>query len=610
MAMATETAPLPTWDMTTIYPGPESEEYAASLSELVSRLDRLERMIGEAEALPNSSGATVTAMFEALLRDVDAAFTIANRNGSFLYGYISVDSRDQVAQAKMSELELVLSRFSKFSTRFTAWLGTIDIEALIGSSDAAKTHAFLLRQAAVDARHLMDPGQEELAAELTLSGGSAWARLDDDLTSQIMVPFENDEGILGQLPMPEIRNLAMSADRDVRRRAYEAELDAWKFWQTPIAAALNGVKGEHSTLATRRGWDSTLDQALHQNHIDRQTLDAMLDAARDAFPDMRRYFHAKARVLGIEKLAFYDLFAPLSSEGHTWSWDEALDFVYEQFDRYSPKMRALAERSIDDHWVDAGPRPGKVGGAFCMSIEGDESRVLMNFTPAFDGVRTLAHELGHAYHNLCQADITPWRRQATPMTLAETASTFCETILTQAAIENGTEDERFAILEGSLQDSAQIVVDITSRFLFEQAVYAKRPERTLAAEEFCELMLDAQRQTYGDGLDGDALHPYMWAAKGHYYSPSFAYYNYPYMFGLLFGLGLYAKYQEDPEGFRARYDDLLASTGDVDAATLAARFGFDVQFKAFWEGSLNVVRQDIDTFIELVDRRFPPIMET
>jgi oligoendopeptidase F len=191
------------------------------------------------------------------------------------------------------------------------------------------------------------------------------------------------------------------------------------------------------------------------------------------------------------------------------------------------------------------------------------------------------------------------------MTLAETASTFCETILSQAAIENGTEEEQFSILESSLQDAAQIVVDISSRFLFEQAVCTKRPERALSAEEFCELMLDAQRETYGAGLDPDLLHPYMWAAKGHYYSPSFAYYNYPYMFGLLFGLGLYAKYREDPDAFRASYDDLLAATGDADAATLADRFGFDTTSRAFWEGSLNVIRKDIDTFVELVDRRYP-----
>jgi oligoendopeptidase F len=267
-------------------------------------------------------------------------------------------------------------------------------------------------------------------------------------------------------------------------------------------------------------------------------------------------------------------------------------------------MRDLAERSVNERWIDVAPRPGKVGGAFCMPVGMDESRVLLNFTPSFDSVSTLAHELGHAYHNLCQANTPILQRMSTPMTLAETASTFCETILRKAAIASSPENEAFSILEGSLQDSSQIIVDITSRFLFEQAVMEQRPTRTLSAAEFSELMLDTQRQTYGDGLDPEALHPYMWAVKGHYYSSSAAFYNYPYMFGLLFGLGLYAKYTEDPDGFRARYDDLLASTGSADAASLAREFGFDVQSREFWNSSLDVIRADIDTFVEIVERRF------
>ncbi len=267
-------------------------------------------------------------------------------------------------------------------------------------------------------------------------------------------------------------------------------------------------------------------------------------------------------------------------------------------------MRGLAERAVAERWIDAGPRPGKVGGAFCMGVEGDVSRVLLNYTPAFDGITTLAHELGHAYHNLCEADASMWRRSSTPTTLAETASTFCEAIMRKAAIARSSEEEALTILEGSLQDASQIVIDITSRFLFEQAIIEQRSKRALSPDEFSELMLDAQRDTYGDGLDPDALHPYMWAAKGHYYSSARAFYNYPYMFGLLFGLGLYARYEENPAEFRSSYDDLLASTGDADAATLAARFGFDIRSPEFWEGSLNVIRADIDRFVDIVDRRF------
>jgi pepF/M3 family oligoendopeptidase len=594
---------LPTWDMTTIYPAVDSPEYAVAVETVTAGIDRLESLLVEAEGLEQTRGPEVTAIFERLLAGVDKTAELAYLNLAFLSGHTTVDSRDRAAQAKQSELYLLLSRFNTIGTRLTAWLGTIDVDGLIEDSEAAREHAFLLRQAQVDARHLMAPGEEALSAELTLSGGRAWEQMFDDVTSQIMVPFERTGGEIEQLPMTEIRNLAMDSDRDVRRRAYEAELAAWKQWETPIAAALNGVKGEHTALSRRRQWGEVLDEALHQNHIDRATLDAMMGAARDAFPDLRRYLHAKARALGVERLAWYDLFAPLSASDRVWPWDDALTFLFEQFGTYSDKMRELAEQAVEERWIDAGPRPGKVGGAFCMPVRKGESRVLLNYTPAFDGVSTLAHELGHAYHNLCQAEVTPWRRSATPMTLAETASTFCETILRQAAIANGTEDEALAILEGSLQDAVQIVMDITSRFLFESAVMSKRPERALSPEEFCDLMLDAQRQTYGEGLDPELLHPYMWAVKGHYYSPTAAFYNYPYMFGLLFGLGLYARYREDPDGFRASYDDLLASTGDADAATLARRFGFDITSKAFWTSSLDVIRHDIDTFEALVEKR-------
>ena len=195
-----------------------------------------------------------------------------------------------------------------------------------------------------------------------------------------------------------------------------------------------------------------------------------------------------------------------------------------------------------------------------------------------------------------------WGRN-TPMTLAETASTFCETILRKAAIEQGSDDEKLSILEGGLVDAGQIVVDITSRFLFEQSVIDARDKGTLTADDFCKLMVDAQKQTYGDAIVEESLHPYMWAVKSHYYSPNRAFYNYPYMFGLLFGLGLYAKYVEDAEAFKANYDDLLASTGSADAATLAARFGIDTRSKEFWTSSLDVIRQDIDEFVALVDAR-------
>ena len=258
-------------------------------------------------------------------------------------------------------------------------------------------------------------------------------------------------------------------------------------------------------------------------------------------------------------------------------------------------MSDFAARAFREQWIDAEPRDGKRDGAYCMPLRNDESRVFANFKPSFDGTSTLAHELGHGYHNMNLANRTMLQR-STPMTLAETASIFCETIIQQAALTRADAAEQLEILEAALQGSCQVVVDITSRFLFEQRVFEGRQQRELSVDELNALMLQAQRETYGDGLDEQLLHPYMWAMKPHYYSTGRSFYNFPYMFGLLFGLGLYARYQQDAEQFKASYDDLLSSTGLADAATLAARFGIDTRTPDFWRSSLDVVRGQVAQF--------------
>ena len=443
----------------------------------------------------------------------------------------------------------------------------------------------------------MSPVEEVLAAELNVSAGSAWSKLHGNMTSQLMVELEV-EGALRTLPMSAIRNLAYDANREVRHQAYEAELSGWQRIAVPLAAAMNSIKGEVNVLAKHRKWQSPLAASLFGNNIDRATLDAMLTAARAAFPDFRRYLHAKAQALHLEHLTWYDLFAPLGSETKVWSFSAAADFIVEQFGTYSARLSDFAARAFREQWIDAEPRPGKRDGAYCTALRGDESRVFANFKPSFSGVSTLAHELGHGYHNLNLAHRTPLQRSH-PMTLAETASIFCETTISQAALQKADKQEQLAILEESLQGSCQVVVDIVSRFLFEERVFEKRNQRELSVDELNALMLEAQRETYGDGLDGAVLHPYMWAVKQHYYSTGRSFYNYPYMFGLLFGLGLYARYQQDPDAFRQGYDDLLSSTGLADAATLAARFDIDLRSEAFWTASLDIIRKDVMRFEEL-----------
>lgn len=598
VCMATQQ--LPHWDMTGVYPALDSPEFRVGFQSAVDAIAEVAALfdshgVGRQEGL--ATDAAIVAAFEEATGRFNAVLEEVGTLGAYLASFVTTDSRDAAAQAAYSQLEQHLALLSQLETRFTAWVGSLDVDALLAASEVARAHEFALRHASEAARRQMSPAEEALAAELNLSAGAAWEKLEGNVSSQLMVSVESG-GEVVDLPMSAVRNLAYEVDRETRRRGYEAELAAWQTVEAPIAAALNSIKGEFATLARRRGWGSPLDASLHDSHIDRPTLDAMMTAADEAFPDFRRYLQVKARLLGLERLAWYDLFAPVGASSRAWGWDDATTFVIEQFSGYSPRMGALAARAFSERWVDAEPRSGKRDGAFCMPLRGDESRILANFKPAFGGMSTLAHELGHAYHNLNLAGRTPIQRQ-TPMTLAETASIFCETIIRDAVLAESDPREQMAILEASLQGSCQVVVDITSRFLFEQAVFDGRRERELSVGELNEAMLQSQRATYGDGLDPDLLHPYMWAAKPHYYSSDRAFYNYPYMFGLLFGLGLYARYRQEPAGFQARYDDLLSSTGLADAATLASGFGIDIRSTDFWRSSFDIVRADIDRFAEL-----------
>ncbi len=387
--------------------------------------------------------------------------------------------------------------------------------------------------------------------------------------------------------MSAVTALAYDGDRALRRRAHDASLAAWEGVAAPLAAALNGVKGSQVSLARRRNWDSPLDQALLDNGIDRAMLDAlldngidramldalldaMLDAVRATFPVMRRFWRAKARALGLPTLARYDLNAPLGTEAQQWSFEAARAFIGEQFARYSPRLGALADRAFRERWIDAGPRPGKQGGGFSLRVRGDQSRILYNYSPSFTGMRHIAHDLGHAYHDMTLASHA-MLRQETPMALGETAGIFCETIVVQAALARADAAERPAILNESLSSAAQFTVDLLCRFLFERLVCEARQERELSIDELKALMIEAQRQTYGDGIDPSTYHPFLWAGVPHFYIPDQPFYNFPYTFGWLFALGLYARYQRDPDTFRVQFDELLSSTGLADPATLAER---------------------------------------
>lgn len=600
----TQTHTPPHWDLSNVYPSLESPEFAAAVDELRRQIGSLEKFF--TDKVEPSVGTTDPKQLAGLVGEsierLNDLFSLAFTIRPYIVSYVATDSRNQTARKIESEVDQVLVRISFLNTRFLSWIGGLApiLDQVIAANPTAQAHAFTLREAAEQSKYLMSTPEEDLAAELELSGANAWGKLQSTITSQLTVDFELD-GQQQKLPMPALINLRTHPDESVRRRAYEAENQAWQTVLEPLAACMNGVKGSTITLNKRRGRKDALHSAIDDARIDRATLEAMLSAMEDSLPAFRRYFHAKARKIGKERLAWWDLFAPVSSEERSFTFDEAQDVVLENFGKFSDDLRKMAQRAFDNHWIDAEQREGKRGGAFCMGLQGvKESRVLTNFDGSFDSVSTLAHELGHAFHNDCAFRYNKTTlQQNTPMTLAETASIMCETIVTQAILSTLSDPkEQVSILEASLNNAGQVVVDIYSRYLFEKEVFERREKAELSASELNEIMERCQKKAYGDGLDENYLQKYMWTWKPHYYM-GLSFYNFPYTFGLLFGTGLYAIYRQRGRDFEKDYQDLLASTGEASAADLAARFGIDIRQKKFWADSLKIIEESIDRYAAL-----------
>jgi len=596
----------PRWDLSNLYLSLDDPALAADIEAVKQSIQKATQAF-ETEYLPLLNPATSPEVLNRVLNNyVEEANTLellAGKIFGFLGAIISTDSFNKAAEQLHSKMAIAMLPLHDLGVRINAWLGALGdrLDKALEIPGAAHEHAFRLLEMAKESRYLMSEPEEILANEMTLSGGSAWDDLQGVLTSQKSVDFELD-GKVQSLPLPALINLRSHPDASVRERAYKREQQVFEEMKEPLAACLNGVKGEVVTLDRKRGREDCLHSSLQMARIDRGTLEAMLGAIDDALPMFRRYFQAKARILGFEKLPWWSLFAPIGEVNKEYSFDEARDLILANFGTFSPELAEFAKGAFDKHWIDAEQRPGKRGGAFCMGLDAvQESRIMSNFDGSFDQVMTLAHELGHGFHNYCayQAGKTPMQTN-TPMTLAETASIMCETIVFNAILKTVSDPlEERAILETTISSDAQTMVDIYSRFIFEKAVFEKRKESKLSADEISALMLDAQKRTYGDGLDQEILNRFAWTWKPHYYSTQLSFYNYPYAFGSLFAKGLYSVYRERGEAFVEDYKSLLSNTGEAQAADLAARFGIDIRSKAFWAASLAQISEQIERYIAI-----------
>lgn len=578
------------WNLNVLYKGLDDPSYEADFTALKESAASLHHLVEKADTL------SVKDQTEQILLALEKNHSIFSNLASYLSLRQSTNTEDGEIMAQWNRL---MKLYSDATADFTACdhiLGqTDDVDALAQQSELIKEYSFLLKEKKKAASHLLSNDVEAMIAAMDMTGGSAWSTLQSYLTSTVKVDYDGK-----QITLTEVRNLAYSKDATVRKAAYEAELAAYEKISDSLAFALNHIKNQNIMLAAKRGFASPLDMTLDQSRMSRKTLDAMMAAVEEYLPTFRKYLRHKGELLGHKNgLPFYDLFAPLGKSEKIYSIDEAKEYLITCFQTLSPDIADLMKEAFENEWIDFYPRNGKQGGAFCAELyDFKQSRILTNFDGTFSAVDTLAHELGHAFHNR-QMETARKLNQDYSMPVAETASTFNEVHLGAYALKNATGEERLALLENDLREKTQCIVDIYSRYLFETAVYEKCQDKFLMAEDLKEIMLEAQRKSYGDGLNEDLMHPYMWACKSHYYISNLSFYNFPYTFGNLFAEGLYALYLKEGEAFVSKYKQMLHMTGCSTIEQSGEQIGVDLTSKEFWQNSLALMAEEIEEFLKL-----------
>ncbi|MBQ2794109.1 MAG: M3 family oligoendopeptidase [Clostridia bacterium] len=581
-----------TWDLTILYDGFDTAEYKNGMA-------RLEELIGEYTDLASTLSALSPA--ELVLKYVRLSESLSDLVGRLaIYANLrmSANTRDSEAASMLGRIMSLTSATAAPTAVIEKAISEIeDLEGVIDSTPELSEFKYLVMNIKRDSKYLLSDKEESILSRLDISGASAWSDLHSNLTSGVAVDYEGEK-----ITLSSVRNLAYSPDADVRKKAYGAELACYDKIKDAVALALNSIKLQVLTECELRGYESPLDKSLYQSRMKRETLDALLTAMREYLPVFHKYLRAKAKALGHEgALPWYDLFAPMGKSDTEYTVDGAKEYLLGIFSEFDTELYGMVKTAFENRWIDFFPREGKVGGAFdCGVPSAKQSRVLTNFDGSFSDVVTLAHELGHAFHDK-QVFAHSVINQSYSMPVAETASTFNEVLVMETAIARATDkEEKIALIESQLMDACQIICDIYSRFLFEASVFENRPTEVLSPDRMCELMLTAQRAAYGDGLDADCLHPYMWLCKGHYYSGGLSFYNYPYAFGGLFARGLYAKYKAEGAAFVDTYKAMLRATSVTDVEECALIAGVDLTDPEFWRSGLRSISDRIDEFCDLV----------
>jgi oligoendopeptidase F len=589
------------WDLDVFFKGgSDSEELRTHLNGVDELLNSL-----EIEAVEFNVPESVEAANDIvnLIESIKNVALNLSQAGAVIGCFLAADTTDKKALLLQGETSTLGARFSTAMLKIQQTLSKSDdtVWNSLMESVELKEFAFILTEWRDEVALKLSEEEESLVTALSVDGYHGWGKLYDQLVGDIKITIEVD-GEEKELSVGQAANLSSNSDADVRKRSFEALEDAWEEKEDFFAATLNHLAGFRLAVYKKRGWDSVLKEPLLTNRMSEETLDAMwgaIGANKAPFVD---YLNVKAKMLGTEKMNWYDIDAPVTESTMELSYQEGAEFILKHFGDFGPQLESFSRKAFEDSWIEAEDRPNKRPGGFCTGMPmSEQSRIFMTYSGSMSNVATLAHELGHAFHSYALRPVH-WMNRRYAMGVAETASTFAEMIVADAAVKAAeTKDEKIALLEDKIQRSVAFFMNIHSRFLFETRFYKEREKGIVSATRLNELMEEAQREAYGDALD--TVHPHFWASKLHFYITSVPFYNFPYTFGYLFSLSIYAKALEEGAGFEEKYIALLRDTAVMSVEDLAMKhLGEDITKQEFWAKGVGLCVKDVEAFLELTTK--------
>ncbi|MEK5068452.1 M3 family oligoendopeptidase [Sporosarcina sp. FSL K6-1508] len=586
------------WDLDVFFKGGSgSQELRTHLDNLKESLSSLEET-ASAFLVPKS--ADVAKEVSILIESLKEVALNLSQAGAVIGCFLAADTTDKKALQLQGETGALGARFSTVGLKIRQTLAKADEDTWNGliESDELKEFAFVLNEWREEVELKLSEQEESLITSLSVDGYHGWGQLYDMLVGDIKIKIEL-AGEQKELSVGQANNLSSHEDANVRKSSFEALEEAWEGKEDFFASALNHIAGFRLEVYKKRGWNSVLKEPLLRNRMSEETLDAMWGAIGANKAPFVEYLKVKARMLGTEKMNWYDIDAPVTASTKKMSYQEGAEFILKHFGEFGPELEAFSRQAFEDSWIEAEDRPNKRPGGFCTGMPvSEQSRIFMTYSGTMSNVATLAHELGHAFHSYALRPVH-WMNRQYAMGVAETASTFAEMIVADAAVKAAeTKDEKIALLEDKIQRSVAFFMNIHARFLFETRFYEERKNGIVPAARLNELMAEAQQEAYGDALD--TVHPHFWASKLHFYITGVQFYNFPYTFGYLFSLSIYAKALEDGAGFEQKYMALLRDTAVMSVEDLAMKhLGEDITKQEFWAKGVALCVKDVEEFLEL-----------